>query len=160
MTNREFEIFAERSRGQLLATTRRYVRSDHVAEDVVQDALLKLFVMRDRLDNYRSVDALAIVVVKHMSLNVLRGSSRHPSVELNERTIKEPTSDDNAFSELIEIIDTLPAKQQLILRLKHIEGMEVEDIASATQISSDAIYQNLSRARRAILQKFKTKSDE
>lgn len=160
MTNREFEIFAERSRGQLLATARRYVRSDHVAEDVVQDALLKLFVMRDRLDSYRSVDALAIVVVKHMSLNVLRGNSRHPSVELNERIIKEPTSDDNAFSELIEIIDTLPAKQQLILRLKHIEGMQVEDIASATQISSDAIYQNLSRARRAILQKFKTKSDE
>lgn len=160
MTNREFEIFAERCRGSLLATARRYVHSDHVAEDIVQDALLKLFVMRERLDGYRSVDALAMVIVKHMSLNVLRSSSRHPSVEFSERTIEEGTTEDNTFGELLEIIDTLPVKQQLILRLKHIEGMEVEDISSTTQISSDAIYQNLSRARRAILQKFKTKRDE
>ena len=43
----------------------------------------------------------------------------------------------------------------MVLRLKHIEGMEVEDIARVAQMSIDAVYQNLSRARRSILQKFK-----
>jgi RNA polymerase sigma-70 factor (ECF subfamily) len=43
----------------------------------------------------------------------------------------------------------------MVLRMKHIEGMEVEEIAAAVQMSIDAVYQNLSRARRSILEQFK-----
>ena len=57
------------------------------------------------------------------------------------------------------MIDGLPDKQQMVLRMKHIEGMEVEEIASVIQMSTDAVYQNLSRARRAILEQFKGRKD-
>lgn len=58
---------------------------------------------------------------------------------------------------VLEIMDALPSKQQMVLRLKHIDCMEVEEIASVAQMSVDAVYQNLSRARRNILQKFQNR---
>jgi RNA polymerase sigma-70 factor (ECF subfamily) len=63
--------------------------------------------------------------------------------------------DSEVYNKLLRLIDTLPTKQQMVLRMKHIEGMEVEEIAAAVQMSIDAVYQNLSRARRSILEQFK-----
>jgi RNA polymerase sigma-70 factor (ECF subfamily) len=68
--------------------------------------------------------------------------------------VGEEVSHTEMLASVLEIIDTLPSKQQIVLRLKHIESMEVEDIARVAQMSIDAVYQNLSRARRSILQKF------
>ena len=160
MTNQEFEIFVERSRTKLLAIAHQYLGAVADAEDVVQEALLKLYAMRDKLDDYRSIDALATVVVKRLSLNVLRHDKRHPATTLDERitAYDEPPSDEQ-YAELLQAIVTLPSKQQMILRMKHIEGMEVEEIADLVKMSHDAIYQNLSRARRAILEQFKNRKN-
>lgn len=156
MTTQDFEIFAVRSRTRLLAIARSILTNSDEAEDVVQDALIKLFIMRHRLAQYRSIDALAVVVVKHLALNLLRSHHRHRTIELNEQVLhNDELSTDERIDELLQAIDSLPSKQQMILRLKHIEAMEVEEIASAVQMSHDAIYQNLSRARRAILEQFK-----
>ena len=160
MTNREFEIFVERSRTKLLAIARQYLGDVANAEDIVQEALLKLYAMRDKLDDYHSVDALATVVVKRLALNTLRNEKRHPATTLDERiTVSEESSSEERYSELLRAIDTLPSKQQMILRLKHLEGMEVEEIADLVKMSHDAIYQNLSRARRAILEQFKNRKN-
>ncbi len=160
MTTQEFEIFAARSRARLLTTARSLIANGDEAEDVVQEALIKLYSMRDRLSEYRNTDALATVVVKHLALNVLRHHHRHRTTELNERVLySEELQPDDRIDELLKAIDSLPSKQQMILRMKHIEGMEVEEIASAVQMSHDAIYQNLSRARRAILEQFKQRKN-
>ena len=71
--------------------------------------------------------------------------------------MSEELIEDGELGELLRAIDTLPSKQQIVLRLKHIEGMDVNEIAETIQMSEDAVYQNLSRARRAILNKFKAR---
>lgn len=158
MTTTEFEIFASRNRASMLATARSLLHSHDEAEDVVQEVLLKLFTIRDRVDASSRPEALAQVVVKHAALNLLRSAKRHAMVEFKP-DIEVDIGDDLASAELIasvlDIIDTLPSKQQMVLRLKHIDCMEIEEIASVAQMSIDAVYQNLSRARRSILQKFK-----
>lgn len=160
MTNREFEIFVERTRPKLLAIARQYLGAVADAEDIVQEALLKLYAMRDRLDDYRSIEALATVVVKRLALNTLRNEKRHPATTLDERvTASEEPPVDEQYEELLHTIDALPDKQQMILRMKHIEGMDVEEIADLVKMSHDAIYQNLSRARRAILEQFKNRKN-
>ena len=158
MTHQEFEIFAQRCRGKLLATARHYLDTSDEAEDVVQEAMLKLFVMRQRLGEFSHPEAFANVVVKHLALNIVRGSSRRRMVNIdNLHLMSEELIEDGELGELLKAIDTLPSKQQIVLRLKHIEGMEVDEIAETIQMSEDAVYQNLSRARRAILNKFKAK---
>lgn len=161
MTNAEFEIFVARCRDKMLHTASRYLSKDS-AEDVVQEALLKLFTMRDRLAEGGSVDALAIVVTKHLALNVLRYEGRHPMVEL--KPYMSPNDDEDAsgvdIRAVLDVVDSLPSKQQLVFRLKHIEAMEVDAIATVAMMSVDAVYQNLSRARRNILEQFKTRKRE
>lgn len=160
MTNQEFEILARRLRITMLHSAERLLGSRDEAEDVVQEALLKLWAMRNRLGDYRSPEALARIVVKRLSLNVLRNYGRHPMVELRAEYEGDAEVDEQSrerIRTLLEAVDQLPSKQQMILRMKHIEGMETEEIAEVAQMSIDAIYQNLSRARRAVLNKFKQK---
>lgn len=158
MTHQEFEIFALRCRGKLLDTARHYLTTGDEAEDVVQEAMLKLFVMRQRLGEFSHPEAFATVVVKHLALNIVRSSSLRRMVNIdNLPLMSEELIEDGELGELLRAIDTLPSKQQIVLRLKHIEGMEVNEIAETIQMSEDAVYQNLSRARRAILNKFKAK---
>lgn len=157
MTTTEFEIFARKGRCAMLITARSILRNAEEAEDVVQEVLLKLFAIRDRIDGTSNPMALAQVAVRHTALNVLRDAKRHPSVEFKAEIMgeEENSSDSETYNRLLRIIDTLPSKQQMVLRMKHIEGMEVEEIAAVVQMSVDAVYQNLSRARRSVLEQFK-----
>lgn len=57
-------------RPQLLQLAIRYLNNGDDAEDVVQDTLLKLWFLRDRLDDYRSVDSLASVITRHLAISL------------------------------------------------------------------------------------------
>lgn len=156
MENREFEIFARRSRDGMMATARRYGLTHAEAEDVVQDALVRLYAMRHRLDEYRRPDSLANIVVRNLTIDMLRRRDKYPEVELKADLLHEDeTKQDERIKEVLRAMEELPPKQQLVLRMKHIEELEVEEIAVLLQMNVDAVYQNLSRARRAILNKFK-----
>ena len=50
MEQNKFELEAKRRRPALLRMAIRYLEDSDEAEDVVQDALLKLWFLRDRLD--------------------------------------------------------------------------------------------------------------
>ena len=50
----------------------------------------------------------------------------------------------------MKVIDTLPAAQQVVLRLRHIDGMPMADIARLTGSSEAAVRKTLSRARMAV----------
>ena len=157
MQHNEFEIFVQRSREGMIATARRYGVTLAEAEDIVQDALLRLYAMRHRLDEYRSVESLANVVVRNMTIDLLRKRNRYVEVALNADILSDDDSGgDERIKPLLRAMENLPSKQQLVLRMKHIEGLEVEEIASLLQMNIEAVYQNLSRARRAILKQFKT----
>jgi RNA polymerase sigma-70 factor (ECF subfamily) len=49
-----------------------------------------------------------------------------------------------------KLMEQLPPVQQMIMRLKDIEGLEVERIAQITNSSPEAVRMNLSRARQKI----------
>ena len=58
------------------------------------------------------------------------------------------------MEELLALISTLPNFQQAILRMKHIEGFEVEEIARLTGSTPVAVRTNLSRARKKVREQF------
>jgi RNA polymerase sigma-70 factor (ECF subfamily) len=64
------------------------------------------------------------------------------------------------MDELLELIETLPDLQQAILRMKHIEGMEVEEIARLTGSNPIAVRTNLSRARKKVREQFLMRNKE
>ena len=160
MEQNRFEIEAKRMRPALLRMAIRYLENSDEAEDAVQDALLKLWFLRDRLDQYRSVDALAIVITKHLCINRLRGT-RIEKVDLEQgisigggENPEMKLVEEENMQEILEVIGTLPDLQQSILRMKHLEGFEVEEIARLTGSTPVAVRTNLSRARKRVKEQF------
>lgn len=101
-------------RPALLRMAIRYLENSDEAEDAVQDALLKLWFLRDRLDQYRSVDALAIVITKHLCINRLRGT-RIEKVDLEQgisigggENPEMKLVEEENMQEILEVIGTLP----------------------------------------------------
>lgn len=149
-------------RPRLQREAMRYLSDSDDAEDIAQEVALKLWAMRERLEEYRSVEALALVMARRLCLNHLRGANAATgSMDAGPRT--EATSGETPESELISqeeterawrLMDSLPDAQQAVLRMKHVEGMEVGEIARVTGSSPEAVRQSLSRARRNIMKHF------
>ena len=100
------------------------------------------------------------VITKHLCINCIRGA-RIEKVELEEGV--RIGSGDNPemklvaeenMQEILDSISTLPNLQQAILRMKHIEGFEVEEIARMTGSTPVAVRTNLSRARKKVREQF------
>jgi len=54
----------------------------------------------------------------------------------------------------MRIIERLSGLQQAVLRMKQIEGLEIDEIAALTGSAPEAIRMNLSRARRKVKEIF------
>jgi len=156
MTQEEYKDEVRRIRPKLLSVARRYVGDDD-AEDTVQDVLLRLWQMLDELR--LPVDALATVLVRNQCVSLLR-KQRHAvalpaAIASDGFSVGVATdSTDENLDRLMAIVESLPSMQQTILRLRHIEGMEMSDIAEMTGSNEVALRKVLSRARQAVRMQF------
>ena len=156
---KELEKVIVGMRRRLMDEARRFLRNQDEAEDTVQDVVLKLWTMRDRLGDCRSVEAMAVVITRHLCLSRKRDYGKC----LDLQALKETTGSGSpeqlligreTEGRLLELIDSLPDRQQAILRMKHVDGMETDEIAALTGMTADSVRQNLSRARRNIMKRF------
>ena len=133
-----------------------FTRRTDEAEDVVQEVGVKLWERRDELEALRSVEAYAMSAVRNRCLDYAR-SPHNRSDELTEThdAVSEQTpyrkveqADMAAF--VRRLIDRLPEQQQSVIRLRDIEGYELEEIAEILGMNDGAVRANLSRARQKI----------
>ena len=147
-------------RSKLLLYAQRILGEAEEAEDIIQEVYLKLWYMRGDLQSYNSIAALSMHITKNLCINRLRVRDRMQEdidghVVLNE----EPEPDvqleqkDN-LEHVMRIIDRLPGLQQTILRMKHVDGFEIEEIAELTGSKREAVRVNLSRARKKVRDEF------
>lgn len=126
------------------------------AEDLVQEVLIRLWMARDKWENYNNWEAVAMQTLKNCLIDNFR--KKHifnvPLEECDNSTqtqnpLQTLESKDINFT-ITEIINQLPNLQRLIIRMKDIEGYEIDEIATITQTSPDSIRMNLSRARKKV----------
>ena len=160
MNLEQFKINVLPLREKLFNYSRKMTEETSDAEDIVQEAFLKLWRMREKLDEYHSIDALATEIVKNLCIDRWK-SPVHASVGLDE--IKVLSGWDNPEQTLVandqvqligKIMETLPPLQQTIIRMKDIEGYESEEIAEITGCDIQAVRMNLSRARKRVREVF------
>lgn len=149
MTQEEFKEEAQRLRPRLMLTARRYLGDDD-AEDTVQDALLRLWQMVGELR--QPFDALALRLTRNLCIDQVR--RRKPTVMLTDSSGTDETDDDERIERMMAVVSTLPDLQQTVLRLRHLEGMEMNEIADLIGSSEVAIRKALSRARQAVRLKY------
>lgn len=150
MTPEEFQNEAANLRPDLLGEALRYVRRKDVAEDIAQDCLMRLWRMRG--DLHSPMAPLARVVVRNLCLDFIR---RAPHVEdvarIGDMEVGNETKQRHeAVERMMDIVTELPIVQQTVLRLRHIEGRDMADIAHTLAMSEAAVRKALSRARMAV----------
>ncbi len=133
-----------------------YTKRTDEAEDVVQEVGVKLWERHNELDALRSVEAYAMSAVRNRCLDYVR-SPHSRTAELTEtlHTQHEQTpyksveqADMAAF--VRRLIERLPEQQQMVIRLRDVEGYELEEIGEILGMNDGAVRTNLSRARQKI----------
>jgi RNA polymerase sigma-70 factor (ECF subfamily) len=147
-------------REKLIFYAQQLLNDKNDAEDVIQEVFLKLWYMREDLNSDHNIPALSITMTKHLCLNLLKGSQRKKE-ELNENIIvNETLSPDyqleqkDEVEQVMLIINRLPDLQQTMLRMKHVDGFEIEEIAGIIGSTQEAVRMNLSRARKKVRELF------
>ncbi len=150
MTPEEFKNEVANLRPDLLEEALRYVRRGDVAEDITQDCLMRLWGMCG--DLHSPIAPLARVVVRNLCLDFIRRSPHVEDVSLigNADDGKETARRHETVERMMDIVTGLPIVQQTVLRLRHIEGREMADIAHTLAMSEAAVRKALSRARMAV----------
>ena len=146
MTDIEFQSEAERLMPRLKAAAQRYMSDAASADDVVQDVLMRLWELRDELR--LPFDALALTLTRNMCVSALR--HKHNTVALEGHDAEDVPSDDSRVKLMMRLIGLLKPMQQLVIRLRHISGEEMSDIAEMTGMSEPAVRKCLSRGRIAL----------
>lgn len=149
MTTEEFKGEVKTIRPQLLNLARRYLGDANDAEDVVQDALLRLWQMHEQLRS--PLERMALVVTRNLAIDYVR--RRRPTETLEFVQVDE-SQEDSRTERVLRIIATFPPIQQTIIRLRHMEGWEMADIAELIGSNEVAVRKSLSRARKAIRDKY------
>ena len=147
-------------RKQLLVYAQRFLGNPEEAEDVIQEVLLKLWYMRENLAKYESIPALSMQLIKNLCLNRIKALSRKQEELDNvfiESEMPSPYTQleqKDSVAHVMKIIDRLPDLQQTVLRMRHIDGFEIDEIAEITGSKPESVRMNLSRARKKVKELF------
>ena len=156
MELKQFKIDVLPLRDKLLNYARKLTEDPSDAEDAVQEIMLKLWNMRQKLDEYKSIEALAMKMTHHLCMDIWR-AKRPDSLSLEQvqapsqsATPERLLEEKDEFRLMRKIIDSLPTLQRTIIQMKDVQEYETEEIAEITGCSAEAIRSNLSRARKKV----------
>lgn len=145
---------------------RRYAQSvlgnNDDADDTLQDSFCKLWANRDKINDSQHMQALAVTMVKHASIDAHRQSQTRNVVALND------TNSDGAYTHVYEDLNTketfeeiehavmhnLSERERAVFTMKEYDGLSNEEIATRLGISQDAVRKALSRSRQTIREQY------
>ena len=109
MDRSAFERMARTWREKALSVSRHYGAGKEEAEDIAQDVMLRLWQMHDELERYDSVEALAVLMAKHLLRNHQR--RREPET-LDEAIVVSINTSPHDILEIMEDDEWLTARLQ------------------------------------------------
>lgn len=150
-----------RARERLLNVARRFSTGDTAeADDLLQEAFVRLWSSQSQPKNESEAEALGRTVIRNLAIDSKRKLAAHRPVSFDDAPSIETIPDENDRSEIeatyssvtIMIDRTLSVRDREILYLRDRDGWEMDDIAEKFEISEANVRVILSRARRTIRQ--------
>lgn len=142
----EFTEFVASRRVRLHRTAYLLCGDPHRAEDIVQQALAKLYVSWPRVRRADSVDAYARRSVLNAFLDDgARGWRREVVAEIQDRAQADPLAHEDSEA-LWQALRELPPGQRRVVVLRHYWGLSVEETAADLGVSAGTVKSQTSAA--------------
>lgn len=165
---RAFDILVTRYQVRLLNFVYRIVGDRERAEDLVQEAFIRVHRHLGRFDRSKKFSTWIYTIASNLAKNELRNRARSPLVlftaltpqwEDDERPLEFEDSDDTRPDEVFrqrhlreaveQSVAKLPANHRDVFVLREIEGRSYEEIADITNCNLGTVKSRLNRARNA-----------
>jgi len=137
----------------------RFLGNSHDAEDIVQDAFMKILEAAPRYKPTASFRTYLFRVITHLCINAKRKRRPvyRPAPPETPDSKRSPSADLAAAERAAALrlaLDALPANQRMALILRYYEGLGYHEIADAMSTSEKAVERLLARGRATLQARF------
>ncbi|MBQ1634263.1 MAG: sigma-70 family RNA polymerase sigma factor [Bacteroidaceae bacterium] len=159
MTTIEFNTHVAHLRPLLMKVGKEFFHNEEEAQDVAQEALMRLWICRDSLPVGESLSALAVRIAKNVCISLWRKQKLRAGLPLE--VAPQVTSGDRADSLLEEkenkrllqaAIESLTPSERRLFLLKQEPEIDVGQMAILMGMTSRSVSAKLSAARRKLLE--------
>jgi RNA polymerase sigma-70 factor (ECF subfamily) len=142
--------------GMLFNHIRNVLRNEEDAKDIVQEVTLVLLNRSDKLKDYSHVKSFAFYVADNLCHDLIKYRSYRRSVPDYKEAEYIESDDAPGYNEIINelsgILEMLPEQQRDFIKLRAIEGLELDEIARIKNRDKIYVKVNLTRARKKIIE--------
>ena len=131
------------------------------AEDMVQEAYLKLWNKREELAEIRNPESFSVILLKNICFDYLRSTKKESETQdievvskSNETSLINEIEIKDELNCVKQLITQLPGKQQEVMKLRHLSECSIEEIEQITGLNAINIRVLISRARKTIREQF------
>lgn len=135
---------------------KRLLVSTEEAEDATQELLFKLWKNREKLAEYKNVEAFAMTMTKNYCFDRLKSKQAsnltlvHSNYKEKDTSLDKKVEYRDSVSQVHKLIENLPEQQKMIIQLRDIEQYDFDEICKMLDMKPTAVRVALSRARKTI----------
>ena len=135
---------------------KRLLVSAEEAEDATQELMFKLWRNKEKLSEYKNVEAFAMTMTKNYCYDRLKSKQAsnltlvHSSYKEKDTSLEKKLEYQDSVNQVHRLIENLPEQQKLVIQLRDIEQYDFDEICKMLDMKPTAVRVNLSRARKTI----------
>ena len=157
MTHQEYEHIVPRLRPRLKDIGRQFFGDEEMAEDIAQETLMRLWLLRDRIDPQTDIKPLVVRMAKNLCVSEWRKQKvRQENALQVEVTAHEDIHRNVELKEEIVLlqkaVSQLKPAEQRLFRMRHEAEMDIQQISAVTGIGVRSVSAMLSTAKRKLLE--------
>ena len=156
-----FQQFYNKYYQRLLSYIITFTKDRDQAKDIVQEAFVILWTNRESIDTSKSPKSYIFFVAKNIFIDHYRKEKRDLQflIELKETALSEQIENDSEeikqrIEKMKRMIENLPEKCKIILKLSKIEGLNYQEIANHLNISPKTVESQMRIAFNKIREQF------
>ena len=135
---------------------KRLLVSTEEAEDATQELFFKLWRNKEKLADYKNVEAFAMTMTKNYCYDRLKSKQAsnltlvHSNYKEKDTSLDKKLEYRDSVSQVHRLIENLPEQQKLIIQLRDVEQYDFDEICKMLDMKPTAVRVSLSRARKTI----------
>lgn len=141
----------------------RYVKNKATVEDLAQDVFMKLWEKRETISINSSIGAYLYRMGVNEAISYLRKQQRQTQNETSRLAFADtstPSVEDQYLhaeldQRIVNAIDALPPRCQLIFKLSRFEGLSYREIAEKLELSIKTVENQMGKALRVLRERMK-----